>query len=1256
MSHNNLRFFETHLIVGFFIRSKMEKDLNKTFEDLADGIAERINSKVDQKSKSWDDREWTAITLGDWGTTKDLSKYMEQFSSWVYANVNAVANAVSAIEFKLYQYEGEDVEEVTDESPILETLYRVNNQMPKTDFIYTLQANLLLTGEAPIWVKMGGSEETELYPLNPVNLTPIIGRTADGTEMIIEYEYIVKDEKGGVKKITYKPEEIIYIKTYNPNNQWRGLGVVEAAVRSIDTMTQSELYNLNFFKNAAVPLSVLTTEQKLNDSTWRRLREAFDSRHRGGANAFKTAILEQGVELKTLQASQKDMDFLNQQTFLRDKLMTMFGTNKTALGITDDVNRANAEASIYIFSKNSTKPRMNRIVEYLNEFFVPLFDDTGSMFLSFEDPVKEDDEAITKKHALEVDRWKTKNEIRAEEDLPELEGGDEIWQPFNLAPMMSGGMPEEEPETPEETPDEETTEGDMEDNAEENVEEGKQIAWRRLRLKNPKEAYRKMKLKKFSDQITRLKHRNSRLKQLDRKFQEFAEKIATKFYMKKKQRLIKPPKYKDRTPANYKAPIPKDIKEAFWRNQIKTSDGYELEVKRKVRGLYEEQEKEVLRNIRNKGTKFLIRKPMKAAEKSASDYMFDKDKYVNASISLLLPVFESVIREQGTEALELLGTAGTYDVLEAARQYLNKNTTRLSKTMTKTSFNRVRKQLAIGLGKGEGTRELSKRVTNTYGRLYRYQADNIARTEVSRATGFATLDAYEQSGVVEGKQWVTALDERTCEWCAPLDGKIVELKKNYFKFGDTFRGDDGGTLNVDYTSIQHPPLHSQCYSKDTELLTVNEGWKPIKDVKKGESVWTLNPKTKNMEFGTVTETIKQKEDKAVSLSNKQHSFDMLVSENHPYFGYKRVDHEAKPRTIEPKFYDSIKDLPKEEFRFYTSSEWVGNSPTTIKLGNKDIKTEDYCKFMGYYLSEGSTSKRKPKGYQISIAQEKYLQEMYDDIVKMGFDKVCLGKDKIWIFDQSVAEDLLRHGKSFEKFVDERIKMLSPIYLRVFLDAFRMGDGSIKKAKNWKGGNFEDSITYFTSSKRLADDLGEMIIKSGKAVSYGFEKKKGIKQIFKNGTYTINHDIWIIRELTSKYKMLKNIQTKTIDYNDYVYDVEVDKNHTLLTRRNGRVIWGSNCRCIVIPVVLMKGITPFKVKRSQPKAKPKVIKPKKVKKEPTPPKKDNTKEEGEKLLKDIEKELNEPTNSRKKGATGKSEGKAPRVSKERSDTNKVKGNS
>ena len=101
---------------------------------------------------------------------------------------------------------------------------------------------------------------------------------------------------------------------------------------------------------------------------------------------------------------------------------------------------------------------------------------------------------------------------------------------------------------------------------------------------------------------------------------------------------------------------------------------------------------------------------------------------------------------------------------------------------------------------------------------------------------------------------------------------------------------------------------------------------------------------------------------------------------------------------------------------------------------------------------------------------------------------------------------------------------------------------------------------------MEDDLGELIIKTGKSVRYKLNEVKGTENKFRNGTYTLNHNTWIISELTSQYRYFNKMQIKEVDYNKAVYDLEVEKHHTILTRRNGRVVWGSNCRCTLIPIV------------------------------------------------------------------------------------------
>lgn len=85
------------------------------------------------------------------------------------------------------------------------------------------------------------------------------------------------------------------------------------------------------------------------------------------------------------------MEFIKQQEWLRDKIMVLFGNTKSILGITDDVNRANAESTILSWKRQTIKPEMKAITDTLNEYFVPRFG--GNLILGFKEPVPEDEDA-----------------------------------------------------------------------------------------------------------------------------------------------------------------------------------------------------------------------------------------------------------------------------------------------------------------------------------------------------------------------------------------------------------------------------------------------------------------------------------------------------------------------------------------------------------------------------------------------------------------------------------------------------------------------------------------------------------------------------------------------------------------------------------------------------------------------------------------------------------------------------------------------
>jgi SPP1 gp7 family putative phage head morphogenesis protein len=54
------------------------------------------------------------------------------------------------------------------------------------------------------------------------------------------------------------------------------------------------------------------------------------------------------------------------------------------------------------------------------------------------------------------------------------------------------------------------------------------------------------------------------------------------------------------------------------------------------------------------------------------------------------------------------------------------------------------------------------------------RARTIARTEIISAYNAASETRYKAAGLTRDKMiWITALDDRTCEICAPRDGKTI---------------------------------------------------------------------------------------------------------------------------------------------------------------------------------------------------------------------------------------------------------------------------------------------------------------------------------------------------------------------------------------------------------------------------------------------------------------------------------------------------
>jgi len=352
-----------------------------------------------------------------------------------------------------------------------------------------------------------------------------------------------------------------------------------------------------------------------------------------------------------------------------------------------------------------------------------------------------------------------------------------------------------------------------------------------------------------------------------------------------------------------------------------------------------------------------------------------------------------------------------------------------------------------------------------------------------------------------------------------------------------------------------------CYDENTEVLT-REGFKKFSELSYNDEIATLNPETDEIEYQHPI-AIHKFNYKGKMVHIKGRSIDLLVTPEHKLY-CANFFKERRGKNEGFKFIEAVSLLQSyryQKYNFKRTAKWKGvnieyfelpayeknwithGTHRVFKEDKKLIPIADWLKLFAWYIAEGDTSTYGK--VRIANTDEKNLQEILELCKKMGFNASIYkntnrGYEKagVTIYSVQLWKYLSQFGKATEKFIPNWIKMLSPDKLQIFLETITKGDGH-KDSRNWK---------YYTSSRRLADDIQEIAIKAGYVASVG----EIVDIRFSKGMHRYIVHIDRKRKDTTLTK-----KPELIDYDGFVYDVTVPKHHIILVRRNGKICWSSN---------------------------------------------------------------------------------------------------
>ncbi len=362
---------------------------------------------------------------------------------WLHAVVFRIALGCSEVEWTLFDSTNQEKPKQVFKHPVLDLLHLVNPLQTSNEFIALDTIYQELIGES-FWAlnlnALGEPAQIILpYPhrmsVVPAKEFPFVRGYVYGT---------------GADAVPFDVNEIIHFKYPNPLNQYHGLAPARAIGINLDAEQNADKWVNQFFYNSARPDGVIQFDYNLSDEQFDKLKKQWSEKYKGISKAHQVALLEGGGKYLQIQNTIKDMDFANLKQKNRDVILGVFGMPQSVMGISENVNKANAIAGDYTFARWIVKPRLEWKKAKLQEQLLPKFRRSENLELGFEEVVPA---TIEEKRDLAESGMRagylTINEARKLQRLDPLPNGDVLLVPLNLiATPISGKVTQTVTETP----------------------------------------------------------------------------------------------------------------------------------------------------------------------------------------------------------------------------------------------------------------------------------------------------------------------------------------------------------------------------------------------------------------------------------------------------------------------------------------------------------------------------------------------------------------------------------------------------------------------------------------------------------------------------------------------------------------------------------------------------------------------------------------------------------------------------------------
>ena len=385
--------------------------------------------------------------------TNELRQFSQTF--WVYSCVNTICDEVTAIDWDIVPKEDIEYDQVSKKIKGIKEWMQYPNAN-RESFTQVIRAFLkdIMELDAGVIVKVFDRESYDYDHLEPKSGAPMLKpkgerhmteiSARDGSSFLKEvdkfgfckgfwqYSYQIP-----AHPMWFNREEIGYLSRNLRSMSCYGFAPTQAVLDIIKSLHYSLLYNKRFFEETTIPDGVLSIPDT-NETELKNFADGFVREFK--AQPHKFALFNKEVKWTPFTVSNKELEFLQTQSWYYKLVISAFGLTPAELGITDDLNRSTAATQAELSRRKGIRPLLGIIEKFINEEIMSEFDNNDIEFqFIYDDPTEKQMRLGNWK--LELDMGvKTINEVRNEMGLQPVNWGE---SPSRSGILTTGSVPVE---------------------------------------------------------------------------------------------------------------------------------------------------------------------------------------------------------------------------------------------------------------------------------------------------------------------------------------------------------------------------------------------------------------------------------------------------------------------------------------------------------------------------------------------------------------------------------------------------------------------------------------------------------------------------------------------------------------------------------------------------------------------------------------------------------------------------------------------